>query len=164
MGTKTPDDYRRKADACRTRAHLAELPQQQAAWAGRIGWMRSRSTGHPRTPQSRRFRCYGHIHRGAGNNVLFSRFGPFCRQPRWTRDDALTHVFKVMGSHPIQQTQELPGSALSRRAICRQSTSGPRRLTRPMDLAAERRRSRLCCQMRIRPSGVTPIVFEHDAG
>jgi len=33
MGTKTPGDYRRKADECRARAHLAELSQQQAAWA-----------------------------------------------------------------------------------------------------------------------------------
>jgi hypothetical protein len=32
MANKTPDEYRRKAEECRARAGLAELPQQQAAW------------------------------------------------------------------------------------------------------------------------------------
>ena len=32
MGHKNPDAYRRKAEECRARATLAELPAQQAAW------------------------------------------------------------------------------------------------------------------------------------
>jgi hypothetical protein len=33
MTNRTPDEYRRKAEECRARAALAELPEQQAAWA-----------------------------------------------------------------------------------------------------------------------------------
>lgn len=32
MASKTSEDWRRKAEECRTRANLAELPQQRAAW------------------------------------------------------------------------------------------------------------------------------------
>ncbi len=36
------------------------------------------------------------IRHGAGNHVLFSRLGPFCRQPAMDPDDALIHVLKLI--------------------------------------------------------------------